>query len=339
MLGPLAPPPLWQERAAQPADVVVQLVAPPGSESARSFVYGARLFRRLLQFWGSLRWPALGASAVQEAVTWVELTLFFELAVGAELPYCVEGKTGSRPEHFRYAEDGAAYSPATVEQKAAVLASATWALEALVGEVLPSAARRGRGLAAVASYYTVGGLGAFGRAGRPAWRLSASPAAAPASRAGGVWHFARVSRCGRASERRSERSRVVDASLAGRRARWARKCRCGRARRRGAHCGVTWFGVAARLLRVVRGRGPWAVDWAYIHGFFCVVGSSDFEVTVGAALASSSRGSSWWLGARWLAVGGGTGRWRAAERTCVFIALWRRACCGAYPLFYRSSAF
>ena len=51
LLGPVAPPPLWQERAAQPADVVFQPVAPPGSESARSFVYGARLFRRLLQFW------------------------------------------------------------------------------------------------------------------------------------------------------------------------------------------------------------------------------------------------------------------------------------------------
>ena len=73
--------------------------------------------------------------------------------------------------------------------------------------------------------------------------------------------------------------------------------------------------------------------------FFCVVGSSDFEVTVGAALASSSRGSSWWLGARWLAVGGGTGRWRAAERTCVFIALWRREFCGAYPLFIARARF
>ena len=60
---------------------------------------------------------------------------------------------------------------------------------------------------------------------------------------------------------------------------------------------------------------------------------------MGAALASSSRGSSWWLGARWLAVGGGTGRWRAAERTCVFIALWRRACCGAYPLFIARARF
>ena len=98
-------------------------------------------------------------------------------------------------------------------------------------------------------------------------------------------------------------------------------------------------GVATRLLRARRRRGPWAVDWAYIHGFFCMVGSSDFGVTVGAALASSSRGSSWWLGARWLAVGGGTGRWRAAERTCVFIALWRRACCGAYPLFIARARF
>ena len=70
-----------------------------------------------------------------------------------------------------------------------------------------------------------------------------------------------------------------------------------------------------------------------------MVGSSDFGVTGGAALASSSRGSSWWLGARWLAVGGGTGRWRAAERTCVFIALWRRACCGAYPLFIARARF
>ena len=171
LLGPVAPPPLWQERAAQPADAVFQPVAPPGSESARSFVYGARLFRRLLRFWGSLRWPAPGASAVQEAVTWVELTLFFELAVGAELPYCVEGKTGSRPEHFRYAEDGAAYSPATVEQKAAVLAKATWALEALVGEVLPSAARREPGVGCCRSYYTVGGLGAFGLSRQAGVRL------------------------------------------------------------------------------------------------------------------------------------------------------------------------
>ena len=66
---------------------------------------------------------------------------------------------------------------------------------------------------------------------------------------------------------------------------------------------------------------------------------SDFGVTGGAALASSSRGSSWWLGARWLAVGGGIGRWRAAERTCVFLALWRRACCGAYPLFIARARF
>ena len=64
-----------------------------------------------------------------------------------------------------------------------------------------------------------------------------------------------------------------------------------------------------------------------------------FGVTAGAALASSLRGSLWWLGVRWLEAGIGPGRWRAAERTCVFIALWRRACCGAYPLFYRSSAF
>ena len=76
-------------------------MAPPGSESARSFVYGARFFRRLLHFWGSLRWPASGTSAVREAITWVELTLFFELAVDAELTYCVEGKIGGRPEHFR----------------------------------------------------------------------------------------------------------------------------------------------------------------------------------------------------------------------------------------------
>ena len=65
----------------------------------------------------------------------------------------------------------------------------------------------------------------------------------------------------------------------------------------------------------------------------------DFGVTAGATLASSSRGSSWWLGARWLAVGGGIGRWRAAERTCVFLALWRRACCGAYPLFIARARF
>ena len=70
-----------------------------------------------------------------------------------------------------------------------------------------------------------------------------------------------------------------------------------------------------------------------------MVGSSDFGVTGGAALASSSCGSSWWLGARWLAVGGGIGRWRAAERTCVFLALWRWACCGAYPLFIARARF
>ena len=64
-----------------------------------------------------------------------------------------------------------------------------------------------------------------------------------------------------------------------------------------------------------------------------------FGVTAGAALASSLRGSLWWLGARWSAVGGGFGRWRAAERTCVFIALWRRACCGAYPLFIARARF
>ena len=190
----------------------------------------------------------------------------------------------------------------------------------------------------------------LGLHGRRPWRVwvepagrreapGVSPAAAPASRAGGVWHFTRVSWCGRASERRSERSRVVDASLAGRRTRCARKCRCGRARRWAAHCGVTWSCIATRLLWAWRGRGPWAADWAYIHGFFCMVGSSDFGVTGGAALAFSSRGSSWWLGARWLAVGGGIGRWRAAERTCVFLALWRRACCGAYPLFIARARF
>ena len=172
----------------------------------------------------------------------------------------------------------------------------------------------------------------------------ASPAAAPASRAGGVWHFTRVSWCGRASERRSERSRVVDAPLAGCRARWARKSCCARARRRAAQCGVTWSGVATRLPRVVCGRGPWVVDWTCIHGSsiggqFVLVAIDFFGVTAGAALASSLRGSLWWLGVRWLEAGIGPGRWRAAERTCVFIALWRRACCGAYPLFYRSSAF
>ena len=146
-------------------------MAPPGSETARSFVYGARLFRRLLQFWGSVRWLAPDASAVRAAVTWVELTLFFELAVGAELPHCVEGKTGSRPKYFRYAEDGDAYSPATVEQKAAVLASATWALEVLVGELLPSAARREPGVGCCRSYYTVGGLGAFGMSRRAGVKL------------------------------------------------------------------------------------------------------------------------------------------------------------------------
>ena len=99
----MAPPPLWPERAAQPADVVFQPVAPPGSELARSFVYGARLFRRLLQFWCSLRWPTPGTSAVREGITCVELPLFFEFAVDAELLYCVEGRTGGRPEHFRYA--------------------------------------------------------------------------------------------------------------------------------------------------------------------------------------------------------------------------------------------
>ena len=65
----------------------------------------------------------------------------------------------------------------------------------------------------------------------------------------------------------------------------------------------------------------------------------DFGVTAGATLASSLRGSSWWLGVRWLAAGVGPVRWRAAERTCVFIALWRRACCGAYPLFIARARF
>ena len=64
-----------------------------------------------------------------------------------------------------------------------------------------------------------------------------------------------------------------------------------------------------------------------------------FGVTAGAALASSLRGSLWWLGVRWLEAGIGPGRWRAAERTCVFIALWRRACCGAYPLFIARARF
>ena len=64
-----------------------------------------------------------------------------------------------------------------------------------------------------------------------------------------------------------------------------------------------------------------------------------FWVTAGAALASSLRGSLWWLGVRWLEAGIGPGRWRAAERTCVFIALWRRACCGAYPLFIARARF
>ena len=90
---------------------------------------------------------------MREAITWVQLTLFFELAVDAELPYCVEGKPGGRPEHFRYAEVGDACSPATVEQQAAVLASATWALEALVGELLPPAARREPGVGCCRSYY------------------------------------------------------------------------------------------------------------------------------------------------------------------------------------------
>ena len=85
-------------------------------------------------------------------------------------------------------------------------------------------------------------------------------------------------------------------------------------------------------------------DWTCIHGSsiggqFVLVSIGFFGVTAGAALASSLRGSLWWLGVRWLEAGIGPGRWRAAERTCVFIALWRRACCGAYPLFIARARF
>ena len=52
-----------------------------------------------------------------------------------------------------------------------MLASATWALEALVGELLPPAARREPGVGCCRSYYTLGGLGAFGLSRRAGVKL------------------------------------------------------------------------------------------------------------------------------------------------------------------------
>ena len=131
-----------------------------------------------------------------------------------------------------------------------------------------------------------------------------------------------------------------------RRARWARRCRCGRARRRGAHCGVTWSGVATWLQRVVCGRGPWIVDWTCIHG-----ASIDGQFVLVATGFFFFRGHCWGgaciflarlLVVAWRAVVGGR-HW-----------LWTLACCGTnlrlrrfvatsvlrgLPAFYRSSAF
>ena len=68
--------------------------------------------------------------------------LFYELLPGTELPHWVSGVPGGQRGHYRYPEDGPDWSRATVQEKAQLLASATWALEALVGHVVPADAKR-----------------------------------------------------------------------------------------------------------------------------------------------------------------------------------------------------
>ena len=127
----------------------------------RKFLHGERLFYRLLRFWRLLSWPAPGTADAGGSVTWVELVLFYELLAGTELPHWESGVPGGQRGHYRYAEDGPERSPATVQDKAQLLASATWALEALVGHVVPADAKRPPNTWS-RSFYTSGGLAVFG---------------------------------------------------------------------------------------------------------------------------------------------------------------------------------
>jgi len=134
-------PLLWRDSAACPGDDVLQPETPPAVDP-RKFLHGERLFHRLLRFWRLLWWPAPGTADAGGSVTWVELVLFYELLPGTELPHWVSGVPGGQRGHYRYPEDGPDWSRATVQEKAQLLASATWALEALVGHVVPADAKR-----------------------------------------------------------------------------------------------------------------------------------------------------------------------------------------------------
>ena len=109
-----------------PTDISFALPQLPARDRAHGFRYGERLFYRLLRFWGALTWPAPGAQ--QKGITWVELAIFLEIAAGTELPFTSRAE-GSRHVRYVYPEDQSQRSPATLMQKAELLARATWALQ------------------------------------------------------------------------------------------------------------------------------------------------------------------------------------------------------------------
>ena len=109
--------------------VEMPAMAPPSRWHGATFIWGPRLWELLRKYVASLQWPPEDARGGEAGVSYLELALDFEVAMGCELPFPKPGATG--PASFVFAGDPGVdgRSPASAAERARLFGDAWRCLE------------------------------------------------------------------------------------------------------------------------------------------------------------------------------------------------------------------
>ena len=104
-------------------------MAPPPRSHGAKFIWGPRLWKLLTEYAAALRWPPEDARGGEAGVSYLELALDFEVAMGCELPFPKPGNSGAAAVVFAGDPGVDGRSPASAAERARLFGAAWRCLE------------------------------------------------------------------------------------------------------------------------------------------------------------------------------------------------------------------